>query len=33
MAWPALGNFRVYQGGRLSYRLWVDQTKAPIAKA
>ncbi|HLF77459.1 MAG TPA: ABC transporter substrate-binding protein [Dehalococcoidia bacterium] len=33
MAWPSLGNFRVYQGGRLNYRLWVDQTKAPIAKA
>jgi ABC-type transport system substrate-binding protein len=32
MAWPALGNYRVYQGGRLSYRLWVDDTKAPIAK-
>jgi hypothetical protein len=33
MAWPALGNFRVFQGARLSYRLWVDDTKAPIAKA
>jgi peptide/nickel transport system substrate-binding protein len=33
MAWPALGNFRVYQGGRLNYRLWVDQTKAPLAKS
>ena len=32
MAWPALGNFRVYQGSRLMYRLWVDSTKAPIAK-
>jgi ABC-type transport system substrate-binding protein len=32
MAWPALGNFRVYQGSRLMYRLWVDPTKAPIAK-
>jgi len=33
MAWPALGNFRVYQGGRLNYRLWVDQSKPPLAKA
>jgi peptide/nickel transport system substrate-binding protein len=33
MAWPALGNFRVYQGARLNYRLWVDDTKPPIAKA
>ena len=32
MAWPALGNFRVYQGARLNYRLWVDDTKPPIAK-
>ena len=32
IAWPALGNFRVFQGGRLNYRLWVDQTKAPFAK-
>ena len=33
MAWPALGNFRVYQGGRLNYRLWVDQSRPPLAKA
>src|SRR3954468_5258350 len=32
MAWPALANFRVYQGSRLMYRLWVDSTKAPLAK-
>jgi len=32
MAWPALGNFRVWQGGRPHERLWVDDTKAPIAK-
>jgi ABC-type transport system substrate-binding protein len=32
VAWPALGNFRVYQGSRLMYRLWVDETKAPLAK-
>ncbi len=30
MAWPALGNFRVYQGARLNYKMWVDQTKAPF---
>lgn len=30
-AWPCLGNFRVYQGGRVNYRLWVDPTKAPLA--
>ena len=30
MAWPALGNIRVYQGSRLMYRLWVDPTKAPL---
>ena len=33
MAWPALGNFRVWQGARHDYRLWVDDTKAPIGKA
>ena len=32
VAWPAIGNFRVFQGGRLNYRLWIDDTKAPIAK-
>ena len=30
MAWPALANFRVFQGSRLNYGLWVDQTKAPF---
>jgi peptide/nickel transport system substrate-binding protein len=30
MAWPALGNFRVYRGGRLNHRLWVDETKPPF---
>jgi ABC-type transport system substrate-binding protein len=32
-AWPCLGNFRVYQTERPNYRLWVDDTKAPIGKA
>jgi peptide/nickel transport system substrate-binding protein len=32
-AWPSLRNFRVYEGGRLNYRLWVDVTKPPLAKA
>jgi ABC-type transport system substrate-binding protein len=31
-AWPALGNFRVYQTERANYRLWVDDAKAPLAK-
>jgi peptide/nickel transport system substrate-binding protein len=30
MAWPCLGNFRVYQGGRNTYRWWVDETKPPF---
>jgi ABC-type transport system substrate-binding protein len=33
MAWPCLGNFRVYQGGRLNYGLWVDETKPPFKSA
>ena len=33
VAWPCLANFRVFQGSRLNYRLWVDETKDPIAKA
>jgi ABC-type transport system substrate-binding protein len=37
VAWPCLANFRVYSnaagfGARPNYRLWVDETKAPIAK-
>jgi len=32
VSWPALGNFRVFQGGRPNNGLWVDDTKAPIAK-
>jgi len=34
MAWPALGNYRVWRGGHWPYyRLWLDQTKPPFAKA
>jgi len=33
MAWPALGNLRVYQGGRLNDRLRVDATKPPFKPA
>jgi len=29
MAWPALQNFRVYQGARANYRVWIDTTKPP----
>jgi hypothetical protein len=32
VAWPCIGNFRVYQGGRLNYKLWLDDTKPPIAR-
>jgi peptide/nickel transport system substrate-binding protein len=31
VAWPALGNFRVWQGGqRPLYGLWLDETKPPF---
>jgi peptide/nickel transport system substrate-binding protein len=30
MAWPALGNFRVFSRPRPNYFLWVDKTKAPF---
>jgi ABC-type transport system substrate-binding protein len=30
VAWPALGNFRVYQGARANYRWWIDDTKPPF---
>jgi peptide/nickel transport system substrate-binding protein len=33
VAWPALGNFRVYQGARLNHALWVDDTKPPLRPA
>ena len=33
VAWPCIGNFHVYQGGRLNYQLWVDDTKPPFKSA
>lgn len=33
MAWPCIGNFRVWEGGRPHERLWIDDTKAPLKKA
>src|SRR6185436_18926068 len=35
VAWPALRNFRVWQGrnARSNYQQWVDDTKAPLAKS
>ena len=32
MAWPALGNFRVWTttGGWAYYKLWLDDSKAPL---
>ena len=30
VGWPAMANYRVYQGGRPDYKLWIDDTKAPI---
>ncbi len=30
VAWPALGNFRVFEGARTHYKLWIDQTKPPF---
>jgi ABC-type transport system substrate-binding protein len=31
MAWPALGNYRVWRGGhRPYYSLWIDETKPPF---
>ena len=29
-AWPVLANWRVWQQGRPNYRLWIDDTKAPL---
>jgi hypothetical protein len=31
VAWPALRNYPVWFGGRPHYRLWIDDTKAPLA--
>jgi ABC-type transport system substrate-binding protein len=33
VAWPCIGDFRVYQGARNNYRLWVDDTKPPFKSA
>ena len=33
LAWPALMNFRVWQGGRTHYRYWIDDTKPPFKSA
>ncbi len=33
MAWPVIGNYRVFNTERINYRLWIDDTKAPLAKA
>ena len=33
MAWPCIGNFRVWEGGRPHERLWIDDTKPPLKKA
>jgi ABC-type transport system substrate-binding protein len=32
VAWPCVGNFQLYEGARQNHQLWVDDTKAPIAK-
>jgi peptide/nickel transport system substrate-binding protein len=32
-AWPVLANWRVWQQARPNYRLWIDDTKAPLGKA
>jgi hypothetical protein len=36
VAWPVLGNYGVYRGGRDEshlYHIWIDETKAPIRRA
>ena len=33
VAWPCIGNFRVYQMARLNHALWVDDTKPPFKPA
>jgi peptide/nickel transport system substrate-binding protein len=30
VAWPCVGNFRVFQGSRPHFKIWVDDTKAPL---
>lgn len=31
VAWPCVGNFRVWEGARTHYKFWIDQTKPPFA--
>jgi peptide/nickel transport system substrate-binding protein len=33
VAWPAVGNFRVWRGARTHYRFWIDDTKPPFRPA
>ena len=33
VAWPCVANFRVWQGARTHYRIWVDDTKPPLKNA
>jgi peptide/nickel transport system substrate-binding protein len=33
VAWPALGNYRVWQGISNNYRWWIDDTKPPFKRA
>jgi ABC-type transport system substrate-binding protein len=30
VAWPCVANFRVFNGARLNYGIWIDQTKPPF---
>jgi hypothetical protein len=32
VAWPAVANYRVWQNARTNHYLWIDETKAPIAR-
>ena len=33
VAWPAIGNYRVWRGGRPHRRLWIDDTRPPLKNA
>jgi peptide/nickel transport system substrate-binding protein len=33
VAWPAVANFRVWEGARTHYRFWIDDTKPPFRGA
>jgi len=33
LAWPCLGNYGVWRGGRINYKFWIDQTKPPFKSA